>query len=98
MLNIAISSTGRSSRSTDHPLMLPTAVLTSNSSIIPYTDKWLADVCYTAPCTNATLTQAATTIISGCAADLTKYNVTNATIYDVVGQYPLAREVACLKT
>jgi hypothetical protein len=73
--------------------MLPTAVLTSNSSIIPYTDKWLADVCYTAPCT-----QAATTIISGCAADLTKYNVTNATIYDVVGQYPLAREVACLKT
>lgn len=69
-----------------------------NTSIVPEVDYYLSAVCYNAPCSTATLNQTADAIIGGCASDLKEVGVDNQTVHDVFGLYPLAREVACLKT
>jgi len=78
------------------PALLP-AILT-NGSIVPYVDAYLSSVCAAAPCDTSTLNTTAAMIVSGCATDLARFNVDNETVYDVIGLYPLAREIACLKT
>ena len=61
-------------------------------------DDYLSAVCYNDPCSQSLMNSTAQTIIEGCAADLDTFNVPNSTVYEVVGAYPLAREIACLKT
>lgn len=73
-------------------------VITANSSIVPPLDMYLVDVCNSAPCTNATLTSVANSIITGCTSDLANAKLSNATVLGIFGLYPLAREVACSKT
>ncbi|CAD6568441.1 MAG: hypothetical protein TREMPRED_004540 [Tremellales sp. Tagirdzhanova-0007] len=77
---------------------LTKAVLSSNGSIVPPLDTYLGEICSSAPCSNETLTNATQTIMSGCASDFSKFGLSNSTVMDVFGLYPMAREVACLKT
>lgn len=71
---------------------------TSNGSIVPILDKWMTGLCSSQPCSNATLANVTQAIGSGCASDLAQYNITNSTLNDIISNYPLAREVLCLKT
>ena len=80
----------------DFTALLP--VFTSNSSVIAPLDTWLADTCSMSPCSNTTLASTAQTLITGCQSDLSNAGLTNSTIEDIFGLYPLAREIACLKT
>ena len=73
-------------------------VALSNASIVPGLDVYATDICNSAPCSNTTLTNVSSSIISGCASDLAKAGVTNVTVTDIVDLYPLAREIFCLKT
>lgn len=74
-------------------------VFSTNSSIIPYLDKFQTDLCYNYPtCSQATLTAAAQTIVQGCAADLQKDNISADVITGIISAYPIIREVLCTKT
>ncbi|WRT68615.1 uncharacterized protein IL334_005593 [Kwoniella shivajii] len=74
------------------------SIVLGNGSIIAPVGNYLDEFCSSQPCSNETLTNATQTLLSGCASDLTKFGVTNQTIEFVVAQYPLARDVLCLKT
>ncbi|WWC71356.1 uncharacterized protein I206_105311 [Kwoniella pini CBS 10737] len=73
-------------------------IVTSNASIIAPVGTYLDTFCSSQPCSNQTLTAASQQIISGCASDLTKFGITNQTVEWAIAQYPLARDVLCLKT
>lgn len=73
-------------------------IILSNASIVPGIDSYLSSICSSAPCSNGTLYNLTQSITSGCSSDLSKYGITNTTIAEIIGTYPLAREVACLKT
>ncbi|WWC63526.1 uncharacterized protein I303_106129 [Kwoniella dejecticola CBS 10117] len=74
------------------------SIVTSNTSIIEPMENYLDAFCSAQPCSNATLTEATQTIINGCASDLSQFGVTNQTVEWAIAQYPLARDVLCLKT
>lgn len=73
-------------------------LLSTNGSIIPILDKFMTDLCYKSPCSNATLMAAAQAITTGCAADLQTAKLPNTTVAAAFGIYPVLREVLCLKT
>lgn len=74
-------------------------MLSTNTSIIPFLDKFQTDLCYNYPtCSQATLTTAAQTVAQGCAEDLKKDGIAAQTIIDIFSAYPIVREVLCLKT
>lgn len=58
----------------------------------------MSGLCYTQPCSNATLDAATTAISTGCASDLAAYGVNATEVQALMGLYPLAREVLCTKT
>ena len=68
------------------------------SSIIPGLDMFMSSICYSSPCSNATLDTAMMTILNGCQSDIMNASVTNATVTNGFGYYPLVREVLCTKT
>lgn len=61
-------------------------------------DQLVSIDCGQSGCSNATLTSAVQQFTAGCATDLGRYNVTNSTVRTIVQQYPLAREITCLRT
>lgn len=61
-------------------------------------DKLLAIDCNGGGCSNETLSGFANNITTGCSEDLAKYNISSDYIKTAVAQYPLAREVVCLRT
>ena len=61
-------------------------------------DQLLAIECNGAGCSNETLTGFVNNITTGCSDDLSKYNISGDYIKTAVAQYPLAREVVCLRT
>lgn len=69
-----------------------------NASLIEPIDRLLAIECNGAGCSNETLTGFANNITQGCSEDLSKYNISGDYIKTAVAQYPLAREVVCLRT
>ncbi|KAK4686433.1 hypothetical protein P7C73_g3688, partial [Tremellales sp. Uapishka_1] len=77
-------------------------ILLSNGSIIPGIDAYLETTCIGAPCSNETLVNATQTILTGCATDIASLGLSNTTLTEIgeyiVSGYPVAREVACLKT
>lgn len=74
-------------------------MLSTNTFIIPFLDKFQTDLCYNYPtCSQATLTAAAQTVAQGCAEDLKKDGIAAQTIIDIFSAYPIVREVLCLKT
>ncbi|RXK35552.1 hypothetical protein M231_07184 [Tremella mesenterica] len=73
-------------------------VLTTNSSILPTLDNYLSTLCSSSPCSNLTLSNATSTLLSGCSTDLASAKIDNSTVYSIVSLYPLAREIVCLKT
>ena len=78
---------------------MPTPVLASNDSIIPYLDKFMTDLCSpSGACSNATLDEAAGKILQGCSADLQADKFPNAVVNVSFSLYPLVRDVLCLKT
>ncbi|WVW85393.1 hypothetical protein I302_107431 [Kwoniella bestiolae CBS 10118] len=74
------------------------SIVGGNSSIIAPVGNYLDSFCSSQPCSNETLTNATQTLLSGCATDFTKFGLTNQTVEWAVAQYPLARDVLCLKT
>ena len=89
---------GRSLLNCCHSPLLTSLAIVSNASIVPALDTFMSDLCYSEPCSNATLTQAASTILSGCASDLQGEHLSNSTVMDAFSAYPIVREVLCLKT
>jgi hypothetical protein len=73
-------------------------VLATNGSVLPPLDNYLSTICSSAPCTASVLNATAQAVLSGCSTDLSLAGITNDTIYQVMELYPLARELACLKT
>ena len=78
------------------PALLP-AIMT-NGSVIPSVDQYLSTVCSAPSCSEMDLNSTAAAIIAGCSAELEMFNVSNQTVLDAMSYYPLAREIACLKT
>jgi hypothetical protein len=72
--------------------------LTSNSSIVPPLDDFMSDLCYSQPCSNATLEAAAQAVITGCQSDLQDDGLSAGLVATAFMQYPLVREVLCTKT
>jgi len=70
----------------------------TNGSVLPPLDAYLSRVCSSAPCSPTVLNATAQALISGCSTDLSLAGISNSTIYDIMELYPLARELACLKT
>ena len=70
---------------------------TPNASLIEPLDKLLAIEC-SSGCSNETLSAFANNVTTGCGEDLAKYNISSSYIKTAVAQYPLAREVVCLRT
>ena len=68
-----------------------------NASIIAPIDQLLAIECASG-CSNETLSAFANNVTTGCGEDLAKYNVSTSIIKEAVAQYPLARELLCLRT
>ena len=58
----------------------------------------MSQLCYSAPCSDDALNQAAQTIIAGCSADLQGENLSDYIVTTAFGTYPLVRELLCLKT
>ncbi|WVR09416.1 hypothetical protein IAU60_006483 [Kwoniella sp. DSM 27419] len=73
-------------------------IVTTNGSIIPVVDDYLDVFCSSAPCSNTTIANATQSVLSGCGSDLSTFGITNQTLEFVMAQYPLARDVLCLKT
>ncbi|ORY35823.1 hypothetical protein BCR39DRAFT_512413 [Naematelia encephala] len=73
-------------------------VISTNDSVLPPLDSWITDLCQVDPCSNETLTNVTSSLIAGCSSDLTNFGLSNDSISELVGFYPLAREVLCLKT
>lgn len=77
---------------------------TSSAPLIPALDSFMSDVCYTTPCSNATLQAATATIAAGCSSSLSNVTGSSSTnnsdslVMDVLQVYPVIREVLCLKT
>lgn len=59
---------------------------------------FMSGLCYSQPCSNATLMTAAQTIMTGCSSDLQKENISTSIVTDAFGAYPTVRETLCLKT
>ncbi|ORY26046.1 hypothetical protein BCR39DRAFT_273539 [Naematelia encephala] len=93
---LGVLTTGPFAECTHFADVLP--ALVSNISVVPVLDKFMSDVCYSAACSNATLQQASTTILSGCASDLSGEGLPNSTVTTAFSTYPLVREILCLKT
>lgn len=72
--------------------------LLTEGSVIPPVDQYLSTICSSEPCSNATLNSTASAVYQGCSTELEKYGISNQTLFDIINYYPLAREVACLKT
>ncbi|KAL7422336.1 hypothetical protein Q5752_002982 [Cryptotrichosporon argae] len=71
----------------------------TSTSVIPDVDAYLTAVCASSsPCSNETLTEAASVLLGNCSADFARFGISNATVDVVFELYPLAREIACLKT
>lgn len=66
--------------------------------MLPYLDQWLEQSCTSAPCSNATLTNALDQVLGNCSDDFDTYNITSQDVAQWFQVYPLAREIACLKT
>lgn len=73
------------------------AIITNGSIIAPF-DAYLTTVCSEDPCSNALLNSAAQQVLTGCSSDLSNFGIGNSEVLEAFGLYPLAREVACLKT
>jgi hypothetical protein len=58
----------------------------------------LRGICSSAPCSNATIQNATLTIGQACSNELSFFGISNATLADITGAYPTAREVVCLST
>lgn len=72
--------------------------MNQNSSLLPYLDQWLEESCSSAPCSNATLTGALDQVLGNCSDDFDSHNITAEDVAHWFQVYPLAREIACLKT
>jgi len=73
-------------------------ILLTNGSILPPLDAYLSTVCSSAPCSSSVLNATAQSLLEGCSTDLGLAGISNSTVYEVFELYPLAREIACLKT
>ncbi|WVN86178.1 uncharacterized protein L203_101339 [Cryptococcus depauperatus CBS 7841] len=73
-------------------------ILYSNDSAIPGVDKYLGAICTSNPCTSSVLQNVTKVITTSCSSDLKKFGWGNDSVAFVVQQYPLAREILCLKT
>jgi len=73
---------------------------TANTSIIQPVNNWLQSVCGSPSCSNATLSQAAQNITTGCQSDLSNAGISTEEAQNVVNTilplYPTIRKVACL--
>lgn len=58
----------------------------------------MSQLCYSQPCSNATLSAAAQAISTGCASDLQAGGLPNSTVQAAFSIYPTLREVLCTKT
>lgn len=58
----------------------------------------MSQVCYTQPCSDAALDEAAQAIAAGCSNDLQKANLPDSIVNNAFNTYPLVRELLCLKT
>ncbi|CAK5265797.1 unnamed protein product [Mycena citricolor] len=79
-------------------------LLCGNAQSVPDTvNNWLGGLCAVGTCSNASLASVAATVTSGCASDLSAFNVSvgaglQQTITQIVQQvYPTARSIMCLK-
>lgn len=74
---------------------------TANTSVVPAIDNWLHGVCAAAPCSNSTLSAAATNITTGCQSDLNSIGISSSDAQDIVNTvlplYSTIRKVACLE-
>lgn len=73
-------------------------IVSSNSSIVPPLDSYLSTICASTPCDPYVLANVSAQVSTGCAADLMAAGISNSTVQAVFANYPLAREIACLKT
>ncbi|WVF67463.1 hypothetical protein IAT40_002219 [Kwoniella sp. CBS 6097] len=73
-------------------------VVTSSGSILEPIENYLDVFCSSEACSNETISNATQQVLQGCGSDLTNFGVTNQTVEWAMAQYPLARDVLCLKT
>ncbi|KAL1405789.1 hypothetical protein Q8F55_007465 [Vanrija albida] len=74
------------------------AGLNQNGSLVPYLDKWVQATCEDAPCSQANLTKAADFIADKCNDQESGLSFPRKWVHEIVGLYPLAREISCLQT
>ncbi|OCF32671.1 hypothetical protein I316_05592 [Kwoniella heveanensis BCC8398] len=81
-------------------LQLPilTQVVTAPGSILEPIENYLDTFCASEACSNETIANATQSVLQGCGSDLTNFGVTNRTVEWAMAQYPLARDLLCLKT
>jgi len=81
--------------------VIPILSLTSNESIIPPINSWLAGVCAAAPCDNSTLQTVSSNITTQCAPDLDSHGFNSTLVSNIVADlvkyYPTIRKIACLE-
>jgi hypothetical protein len=72
--------------------------ISANASVVPILDNWMDTICAAEACDQELLDSTATNFSSACEEDFAKYNIESMDIQDIVGMYPLVRELVCLKT
>jgi len=58
----------------------------------------MTSICANEACDQDLLDSTASNFSSACSTDLANYNINTTDIEDIVGMYPLVRELVCLKT
>jgi len=72
--------------------------ISANASLVPILDNWMTSICANEACDQDLLDSTAQNFSSACNSDLAKYDISGTDIQDIVGMYPLVRELVCLKT
>jgi len=58
----------------------------------------MTSICASEACDQDLLDSTAQNFSSACASDLDQFSLSGSDIQDIVGMYPLVRELVCLKT
>jgi len=72
--------------------------LMSNESIVLPLDDFMSDLCYSQPCSDATLSAAAQAVTAGCSSDLQQDGFSDSVVSNAFQAYPVVREILCTKT
>jgi len=72
--------------------------ISANASLVPILENWMTSICANEACDQDLLDSTASNFSSACSTDLANYNINTTDIEDIVGMYPLVRELVCLKT